>query len=205
MTIKVILGIITYVIVSFLIGGCETLPTPGSSAAMIQKIEQRRETDGEMVQDTINNLPPWFTELPRENYEIYAVGSATSLDLQLAMDKATLNAKRRLADRLKGLLSSRVKEYLAETGKKISSLPITDTERVTKNILKNVNVAGYSVEKVAFRPHKTFFRSFVLLRYPMGEANDVLTMQRDDKAAMSAYKKAEVAYEELDNEPENEE
>ena len=39
----------------------------------------------------------------------------------------------------------------------------------------------------------------------MGEANDVLTMQRDDKAAMSAYKKAEVAYEELDNEPENEE
>ena len=105
----------------------------------------------------------------------FSVGSATSPNLQLAVDKSILNAKRMLADRIEGKLSSQVKEYITETGNQTAPPVITDTERVTKNIMREVNVApGYSVKEMEIKPHNTFFRVYTYAYLSSRKANQLL-------------------------------
>ena len=181
---------------SLLLGGCAA--TPGSPEAFLKKQEEKREAREEMVEDTIDELPSWFTDIPQENNAIFSVGSGTSPNLQLAMDKSILNAKRILADRIEGRLSSQVKEYITETGNQMAPPALTDTERVTKNIMREVNVAGYSVKEMEITPHKTFFRVYTMLIYPVGEANELLQLQRERSNLQSKDRRANKGYQELD-------
>ena len=195
-------GIGIYLAVTFALGlvqGCST-PTPGSPEAFLQKQEEKREQQREMVVDTIEELPDWFVDLPEEDNAIHSVGSGTSPDLQLAIDKSILHAKRTLADRIEGKLSSQVKEYITETGKGVAPPTLTDTERVTKNIMREVNVAGYSVKEMEIKPHQTFFRVYVLLMYPTGEANQLLQLYRQRMNSSRGSNSAQKGYKELDKE-----
>ena len=195
-------GIGIYLAVTFALGllqGCST-PTPGSPEAFLKKQEEKREQQREMIVDTIEELPDWFVDLPEEDNAIHSVGSGTSPDLQLAIDKSILHAKRTLADRIEGKLSSQVKEYITETGKGVAPPTLTDTERVTKNIMREVNVAGYSVKEMEIKPHQTFFRVYVLLMYPTGEANELLQLYRQRMSLSRRPDAVQKGYEELDKE-----
>ena len=66
--------------------------------------------------------------------------------------------------------------------------------------LREVNVAGYSVKEMEIKPHQTFFRVYVLLMYPMGDSNEILTLQRQRRAFSSKKNSAEEGYKELDKE-----
>ena len=194
--------IITIVVAQFLLAilsGCNTA-TIGSPEAFLERQEKKREVQKEMVKDTIDKLPSWFIEVPKEKNAIHSVGSGTSPDLQLAIDKSILHAKRTLADRIEGRLSSQVKEYITETGKGTAPPALKDTERVTKNIMREVNVAGYSVKEMEIKHHQSFFRVYVLLMYPMGDSNEILTLQRQRRAFSSKKNSAEEGYKELDKE-----
>ena len=179
--------------------GCVT-PSPGSPEAFLKKQEEKRDQQREMVVDTIDELPDWFVDLPEEDNAIHSVGSGTSPDLQLAIDKSVLNAKRTLADRIEGKLSSQVKEYITETGKGMAPPTISDTERVTNNIMREVNVAGYSVKEMEIKPHQTFFRVYVLLMYRTGEANQLLQLYRQRMNSSRGSNSAQKGYKELDKE-----
>jgi len=195
-------GIGIYLAVTFALGvlqGCST-PAPGSPEAFLKKQEEKREQQREMIVDTIEELPDWFVDLPEEDNAIHSVGSGTSPDLQLAIDKSILHAKRTLADRIEGKLSSQVKEYITETGKGVAPPTLTDTERVTKNIMREVNVAGYSVKEMEIKPHQTFFRVYVLLMYPTGEANELLQLYRQRMSLSRRPDAVQKGYEELDKE-----
>jgi len=188
---------ITYLII--FLSGCAA-PSPGSPEAFLKKQEEKREQRREMITDTIKELPQWFTELPQSNNAIHSVGSGTSPDLQLAIDKSILNAKRTLADRIEGRLSSQVKNYVTETGKGMAPPTLQDTERVTKNIMREVNVAGYSVKEMEILPHNTFFRVYVLLAYPVGEANELLQLYKQRRSLKGGDDAAKEGYKELDKE-----
>jgi len=199
---SILTGIGIYLAATFLLvtlQGCAT-PTPGSPEAFLKKQEDRREQQREMVIETIEDLPDWFVELPEEDNAIHSVGSGTSPDLQLAIDKSILHAKRTLADRIEGKLSSQVKEYITETGKGVAPPTLTDIERVTKNIMREVNVAGYSVKEMEIKPHQTFFRVYVLLMYPTGEANELLQLYQQRRRLSHGPDAARKGYEELDKE-----
>ena len=184
------------VAMSLLLGACAA--PPGSPESFLKKQEEKREARREMVEDTIDELPSWFTDVPQEDNAIFSVGSGTSPNLQLAMDKSILNAKRMLADRIEGRLSSQVKEYITETGNQMAPPALTDTERVTKNIMREVNVAGYSVKEMEITPHKTFFRVYTMLIYPVGEANQLLKLQQERSNLRSKDRRANEGYKELD-------
>ena len=182
-----------------ILGWCST-PKPGSPEAFLKKQEEKREQRREMISNTIEELPDWFTELPQSENAIHSVGSGTSPDLQLAIDKSILNAKRTLADRIEGRLSSQVKNYVTETGKGMAPPTLQDTERVTKNIMREVNVAGYSVKEMEILPHNTFFRVYVLLTYPVGEANEMLQLYKQRTNSRRSGDAAKESYKELDAE-----
>jgi hypothetical protein len=184
------------IVISLLLSACGS--PKGSPEAFLERQEEAREARVEEVEKAIDDLPSWFTDVPQEDNAIFSVGSATSPDLQLAMDKSILNAKRMLADRIEGRLSSQVKEYITETGNKSAPPVITDTERVTKNIMREVNVAGYSVKEMEIKPHNTFFRVYTMLIYPVGKANQLLELYKERVVNRTKQGKINQGYKELD-------
>lgn len=197
---NIALAIAAYLLVSFLLAGCSSDPAPGSPESFMQKQQAKHDAQQAMIQDTIDDLPKWYKDVPKSDYAILSAGVATSPHLQLAVDKAILNAKRMLADRVEGLLSAQVKQFVSETGREIAPTALIDSEHVTKNVLRDVNVSGYRVEDMAIKSHGTYFRVYVLLMYPLGEMNDILTLRQRQKEAKERVSRTEKAYDELEKE-----
>ena len=154
-----------------------------------------------VVEQQIDETPKWLIKLPESDEAYYSAGTAQSSDLQMSIDKATLNAKRTLADRIAGELSSQIKSYVAESGELGHTDVVSlDVEKVTKNIIANVNVAGYIPEEVKIVPIGTSYRTYILLAYPIGEANRILVDQLRKNAVLSAKIRSVKAFNELENE-----
>ena len=155
----------------------------------------------EVVKKTADAVPDWMLELPAEDEAFYSAGTAVSRDMQLAIDKANLAAKRTLADRIGGELSSQIKEFVIESGDMYEGDIITlDVERTTKNIMAQINVAGYKPSKLEVYPLGTMYRVYALLEYPIGGANDILVQQIRKNRALYAHVRSSVAFKELEAE-----
>jgi hypothetical protein len=138
-------------------------------------------------------------KLPEDDKAFYSAGTAVSRDMQLAIDKANLAAKRNLADRIGGELSSQIKEFVIESGDMYSNDLITvDVERVTKNVMARINVAGYVPHEMEVYPLGTMYRVYSLLAYPIGAKNDILIEQIRKNRALYAHVRSSVAFKELE-------
>ena len=132
----------------------------------------------EQTNKNADSVPEWMLNTPESDTAFYSAGTAVSSDLQLSIDKANLAAKRTLADRIGGEISSQLKEFVIETGDLYDSDVITlDIEQTTRNIIAQVNVAGYNPTKLEVYPLGRMYRTYVLLEYPVGSANDILVEQ----------------------------
>jgi outer membrane murein-binding lipoprotein Lpp len=181
-----------------LLAGCSA--TPGSPAAVYEHEQKKEEARVQAVKATVDELPAWFTKLPQDAHAVYAAGTATSPNLQLAMDKGTLNAKRTLADRIKGLLSSKIKEFVAEVGQGGDPVVVTEVERVTTNLITEVNVVGYSQANAKVLSQGNNYRAYVLLQYPVGKANRLLIDQVKKNRVLKSKLRASKAFKELEEE-----
>ena len=155
----------------------------------------------EVVEKNADSVPDWMLNLPAEDEAFYSAGTAVSRDMQLAIDKANLAAKRTLADRIGGELSTQLKEFVIESGDMYEGDIIAlDVERTTKNIMARINVAGYKPSKLEVYPLGTMYRVYALLEYPIGGANDILVEQIRKNRALYAHVRSSVAWKELEGE-----
>ncbi len=130
----------------------------------------------EKVEAAVDTIPSWFKTLPTDEKAIYSVGSAQSPDLQLSIDMATLNAKYTLADRINGKLDAMMKTFVTRLGTDddVSATTMSEVEKVTKNVIASVDVAGYNPKEVEIYPTGTQYRAFVLLEYSEEEARKII-------------------------------
>ena len=159
----------------------------------------------EKVEAAVSNVPKWYKKLPKKDNSIFSVGSASSPDLQLSVDMATLNAKYTLADRINGKLDGMMKTFMTRLGtdEDISATTMSEVEKVTKNVIASVDVAGYNPKEVEVFPSGTQFRSFVLLEYSDTEARKIImNRMMKDKLVYSKIKSTN-AFKELKKEVEN--
>mgnify|MGYP006244848519 FL=1 len=118
---------------------------------------------------------------------------------------ATLNAKYTLADRINGKLDGMMKTFMTRLGtdEDISATTMSEVEKVTKNVIASVDVAGYNPKEVEVFPSGTQFRSFVLLEYSDTEARKIImNRMMKDKLVYSKIKSTN-AFKELKKEVEN--
>ena len=153
------------------------------------------------VNAAVSVIPSWYNEMPEKKGSIFTVGSATAPDLQFAVDVATINAKVVLADRINGKLKAMTKSWMAKLGSTdVDANVMTEIEKVAKNVIANVDVAGYSPVKVDVFPSGTQYRAFVLLEYSDKEAQKVIFNRlRKDRLVYSRLRSTE-AWKELDEE-----
>ena len=153
------------------------------------------------VNAAVSVVPDWYKEMPEKKGSIFTVGAAVAPDLQFAADIATMNAKVVLADHINGKLKAMTKSWMAKLGSTdVDANVMTEIEKVAKNVIANVDVAGYSPVKVDVFPSGTQYRAFVLLEYSDKEAQKVIFNRlRKDRLVYSRLRSTE-AWKELDEE-----
>ena len=132
-------------------------------------------------------MPDWFMKPPTSETAIYSVGTVVSPDLQLTVDIAVLNAKTTLADRINGRVRSQTKTFIAKIGSEETDTSVlSEVEKATKNIIADVDVAGYKVSESSVVANGTQYRAYVLLEYSDKEANKIIMNRlRKDRMLLS--------------------
>ena len=153
------------------------------------------------VSQQIEQIPEWYLNIPSADDTIYSSGSAKAPDLQLAVDIAVINAKSTLADRINGKLDSMTKSFVAKIGSSdLDTSVLNEIEKVSKNVIASVDVAGYIIDKSDVTQEGTQYRAYVLLAYNNEEATKVLmNRMKRDKMIYSGIRSTE-AWNELENE-----
>ena len=202
-------GMVSVAALAVGLGACnKTIPIETT----IQKIEEQAPNINTKdvlyktakVKSATSVIPSWYKTLPKEDNAIYTVGSATSPNLQLAVDMATLNAKYTLADRINGKLDAMMKTFTSKIGSDdIDSSVLSEVEKVSKNVIASVDVAGYNPKEIEVYPSGTQYRAFVLLEYSDEEARKIIINRlRKDQMVYSKLKSTN-AWKELENEVES--
>ena len=185
----------TVSVVALTLGAC----TANQPKSVVDTPEIRYQTG--KVERAVSIVPSWYKKMPEKKGSIFTVGSATAPDLQLAVDIATLNGKVVLADRINGKLKAMTKSWIAKFGQSdVDSRVMSEIEKVAKNVISNVDVAGYNPVEVDVSTAGTQYRAFVLLEYSDKEAQKIIFNRlRKDRLVYSRLRSTE-AWKELDEE-----
>ena len=183
-------------VMAALVSGCSSVPKPGTPEFTHYQKEQREEERVEVMEEA----PDWFMEPPAEGDYLYVAATAISSDLQLSIDKAVLDAKTNLADRLNSKMSGQLKRFVEESGDVDKREYIQQIERISQSMFTDVNTAGYRISEKKLMKVQNGYRSFVLLEFPLGEANQVMVagVQRDKR--LHAKLRASKAFAALEDE-----
>lgn len=180
--------LVAIALVSGFLGACQTAQ-PGTPEARVERVEA-----------SVDEIPDWYVSPPEKDDAVFATGTAVSGDLQLSLDKSILNAKRSLADRINSLLSSKMKSFLSETGAGEDTVVLSEVERVTTNLITEVNVSGYKRAETKIIPTGEQYRSYVLLSYPAGKADAALINQVKQNRVLESRMRASKAFQDLEKE-----
>ena len=160
------------------------MTAPGSS--------QKAELGAEIA------YPEWYKESKNDDGALYAVASEYSKDLQFAVDKSMLSAKRELASNFSSHVSAMFKDYVAEVGEMDSGI-IREIDRTTKLIVNKVNLVG--VQRTNFlvvHSKDGGYRAFVKLKYTTDESNKLLVSEIKKNKVLNAKLQASKSYKEME-------
>ena len=162
---------------------------------------------------TLNEVPKWFVNdfsqkkacntptfgKDKDKMCIFGVGTSTSPDLQLAIEKGMMIAKSELADIVKGEMNKSSKIFITELGKNHNKTTVSEVESTIVNLIKETPVRGYEIfAKDITMTKNGYYRVWIGLRLPMGEYNKMYNYTiAEAVAAYNVKEKAKIAYEEL--------
>ena len=181
----------------FLLAACKTVD---EEALDIAEVSQQTLTPEETI---VSNMPDWCLNLPSSEVALYRCGIGESSDLNMARNRAVLDAKRGLADSIDIQISSRMEDFLKATGTGDNEEIRQRSEVVTKNVTVEAQLIGYKETKAETQSVGSKFLHYVLLEYPIGQANQALLTKIKEDEVLSTTEAADKAMAELEAEIEN--
>ncbi len=192
------LSIINFLILTLFISSCA--PKPGTPESNLYLQKEKSKAQSEKVDKTISEIPDWCIDMKQTNLSLVACGSGVSSNLNMAMNRAILDAKRQLADTINSEISSNMDDYLKSTGTSENEQVKQASELVTKNTIIQAKLIGYKQIKKQVANVSGKFQYFVLLEYPIGEANQALLDKIKGNEILSTQKGADKAMADLEKE-----
>ena len=118
----------------------------------------------------------WKTiKTPNDPNFFFATGTSESLDLQLAIDKATLNARAEIGRQLELKLNSLQKSFAEEVGDtdpELNKLYSSATE-----VVVSTQLSGSKIRDTKYKEKNGKYHAVVLVEYPVSAANAALVNQ----------------------------
>lgn len=117
------------------------------------------------------NAPEWFNNPPVSTKDVlYVTGTSNSINYGSSRNKALLDAQVQLGDKLNGEMNALIQQYQNDAGDSYS----TSTTTNIKKLIAGTDLTGFSIDKLTTIKVGSEFQTFVLLRYPLGEANELM-------------------------------
>ena len=151
-------------------------------------------------QQIVIKTPDWCLNLPESNIALYKCGVGESKNLNMARNRATLDAKRGLADQIDSEISSRMEDFLEASGTGDNEEIKQRSEIVTKNVTVAAQLTGYKEVFSETQSIGSKFIHYVLIGYPVGQANQTLLNQIKADEVLSTTEAADDAIAELEAE-----
>jgi len=145
------------------------------------------------------DIPDWYPTAPQEPLYARAANTATSQDLQVAIDKATTGARAELGRILETKVNSLQKRFEEETGADSTATFLQQFTQASKLVV-STNMNGSRLKDSKTVRDGSMWRAYVLMELPMGAANAQLMDEiKKNKDLYTRFRASEV-YKELDGE-----
>lgn len=169
--------VISTMVVCALVSGCGSLgksdkkgeissPTPAVTK------DQTLAAAGKVDNPLTIDVPSWYIKAPASTDEyMFVTGTAVSSDLSMSRSKAMLDAQNQLASKINGVINSITRQNRRDNQGTVTN--DYTSVFIRKQVLETA-ITGYHLEDSKILPENRGYRTFVLVRYPVGDANRLL-------------------------------
>jgi len=115
------------------------------------------------------DIPAWYLTTPTAENYIYEAASATSRDMDLALNKAETEGRAKIGRTMEVKINSMQKKFEEEVGQGENSEFLSQFTQATKAIV-STELTGSRVKEKKFVQDGSNWRVYVLMEYPIGSA-----------------------------------
>ena len=144
------------------------------------------------------DVPDWYLNKPEDPNSLFETATATSQDMQLAVDKAVQAARTNLARQVDTKVQALQKRFQEETGLGQDSQLLDQFTQASKTVT-SATLSGSKVKKQQPMKDGSIWRAYVLIEYPLGAANEALRAQIKKNEQLYTKVRASEVYKELDD------
>jgi uncharacterized protein YceK len=173
----------------------QPIPSPTPAVTKDQTVAAQGKIDAPQTID----LPAWYIKAPASTDDyVFIAGTGYSNDLAMSREKALLDAQMKLADKINGMMNAVIKQHKTDSD---GTVGVDKTSITIKKVIMDTALTGYHIEDSKIQTENRSYRTFMLLRYPIGDANRLLKVrqQREDQLRDSD----DVAQKDLEKELDN--
>ena len=192
----------------FFLSSCQTSETLDSNSLEVsemsdsevsnaQNLNQQKTDEASM---TVVMVPDWCTDKPKSDSAIYVCGIGNSSNLNMSNSKALLDGKSKLASQIRNEITAKMTSFLEDLSNGDDEQIQARSQIVINSVTGAVQVAGFKEIKSEFQNIGSKFQTYVLLEYPVGEANRILYNQIKKDNLLSTQEAADSALKELEAE-----
>jgi len=152
----------------------------------------------ELAKTETGDIPEWYLTPPTGPDYIFAAASSTSRDMDLAITKATTQARANIARNIEVKINSMQKKFEEEVGQGENSEFLSQFTQATKTVVsKELNGSQISQKKLV--KDGSNWRAYVLAKYPIGEAQKAFLKQISENNNLYTRFRSTEAFKELEN------
>jgi len=145
------------------------------------------------------DIPEWYSNVPQDPNYLYAARTSTSQDMQLAQDKATTDGRAEIGRQTELKVQGLQKRFDEEVGLNADAQLMSQYTQATKTVV-STSLSGSRVKSQVLCKDGDLYRSYVLIEYPIGAANEALMQQIKKNNEMYTRFRASQAFKDLDGE-----
>ena len=145
------------------------------------------------------DIPDWYMNKPEDPNFLYESATATSQDMQLAVDKAVQAARTGLGRQVETKVNALQKRFQEETGVGDDAQLLDQFTQASKTIV-STTLSGTKEKNKKIVKDGNNWRAYVLMEYPLGATQEALRDAIKKNEQMYTRFQASKAYQELDDE-----
>lgn len=143
--------------------------------------------------------PLWFEKVPEDPDYMFAAATATSRDLQLALNKARTEGRTELSAQMEVRLQALRKKFDEEVGLGTDAELLASYTQAEKEIISQVLVGSRTAEQDT-QQENNVWRACILMELPVGEANAAMAARIKSHQNMYTRFRASQAFQDLEQE-----